>query len=436
MPLIPGQVLDNHYRVVKMLAQGGYGTVYRAWDIQLNGPCALKENQGSGSNSRSQFEIEATMLASLSHPNLPKVRDHLLIPDGQFIVMDFIEGEDLQVKLNQSGGSLAEVQVLNWIYQVCDALTYMHNQNPPVIHRDIKPANIRISPQGKAVLVDFGIAKQQAGGRTRTGARAVTSGYSPPEQYTGQGTSVRSDIYALGATLYTLLTGLVLPESIQRLITPGGSAPIVVKPPHMIRPGITIGVSQVIMRAIHPDPAKRFASVKEFEAALRGGAAGARVAPQTTTYQPNLSPVGLPVSQSNSSAMPLNVHPGSAGKVSSSGHPGSKAATKRNGRFWLRYWFDGILVCGVYRLRVYISLICIREIRGSQSLSPGNSQGPCSIGRQPTRSRHRQPRKRRLPLPPVAASYRLQPIRPPSIESGDVSNAPDLTVWRFNQLRQ
>jgi eukaryotic-like serine/threonine-protein kinase len=123
MPLIPGQVLDNHYRVVKMLAQGGYGTVYRAWDIQLNGPCALKENLDSGPISRSQFEFEANMLASLSHPNLPKVRDHLVIPEGQFIVMDFIEGEDLQTKLKQSGVALAETQVLNWIYQVCDALT-------------------------------------------------------------------------------------------------------------------------------------------------------------------------------------------------------------------------------------------------------------------------------------------------------------------------
>ena len=119
--------------------------------------------------------------------------------------MDYVEGEDLDEMLDRNRRAAARAQVLDWIGQICDALVYLHGQNPPVIHRDIKPANIRITPQGKAMLVDFGIAKvfDAAVARPRIGARAVTPGYSPPEQY-GQGrTDARSDVYALGATLYT-----------------------------------------------------------------------------------------------------------------------------------------------------------------------------------------------------------------------------------------
>jgi serine/threonine protein kinase len=196
-----------------------------------------------------------------------------------------------------------------WIRQVCDALAYLHNQTPPVIHRDIKPANIRVTPQGKAVLVDFGIAKQQVGGQaTTTGAKAVSPGYSPPEQYTG-GTTVRSDIYAFGATLYTLLTGLMLPESIQRIISQSGGAPAVVKPPHMVRPGIQQNVSNAIMRAIRPDPGQRFSSIGEFQAALFG-LPGQRPAGQPAaapTHTPTVvgPPPGISTSAGSQAAQPV-----------------------------------------------------------------------------------------------------------------------------------
>jgi serine/threonine protein kinase len=251
----------------------------------------------------------------------------------------------------------------------------MHNQNPPIIHRDIKPANIRVTPQGKAVLVDFGIAKQQAGGRTRTGARGVTSGYSPPEQYTGQGTSVRSDVYALGATLYTLLTDLVLPESIQRLITSGGTAPVVVKPPHMIRPGITTGVSQVIMLAIHPDPAKRFVSVKEFEEALRSGPSGARVGQQSAASLHRPPAVSPPVLKANQSVLPLNMQQRNLSKAAPSGHYGGKGPTKRNGKIWLGIGLTGLLFVVLIGLGIYFS-----------DLYSQNQGQPISIAGQFTRT--------------------------------------------------
>jgi serine/threonine protein kinase len=144
-------------------------------------------------------------------------------------------------------------------------LSYLHSQNPPIIHRDIKPANIRITPQGKAVLVDFGIAKQNSGGKSTTvGAKAISPGYSPPEQYMGSGTDERSDVYALGATLYTLLTGIELPESIGRMMAGQTGT----QPPHLARIDVQPQVSLAIMQAIDPSPTRRFASIAEFQSAL------------------------------------------------------------------------------------------------------------------------------------------------------------------------
>ena len=218
MTLTQGQIIQTRYRVAGLLGQGGFGAVYKGWDVNLNRPVAIKENLDTSPEAQRQFQHEAEILSNLSHPNLPRVTDHFLTSDvGQYLVMDFIEGEDLQAMLNRTGRALPEAQVLNWIDQICGALAHLHEQEPPVIHRDIKPANIKITPRGKAVLVDFGLAKVfDPVLKTTVGARAVTPGYSPPEQY-GQGkTDQRSDVYSLGATLYTLLTGQEPPESVER----------------------------------------------------------------------------------------------------------------------------------------------------------------------------------------------------------------------------
>ncbi|MBN1149006.1 MAG: serine/threonine protein kinase, partial [Anaerolineales bacterium] len=202
MPLAQGQTLHNRYRIVGLLGQGGFGAVYRAWDITFEIPCAIKENTETSEAAQRQFLREAKLLHVLRHPNLPLVKDYFFLPSqGQYLVMDYVEGQDLgEMLLN---GPLEEARVLPWIMQVCDALSYLHSQNPPVIHRDIKPGNIKITPQGKAVLVDFGISKvYDPAMATTVGARAVTPGYSPPEQYGKGTTDARSDLYALGATLY------------------------------------------------------------------------------------------------------------------------------------------------------------------------------------------------------------------------------------------
>jgi hypothetical protein len=264
MTLDTGQVLNQRYRVVSLLGQGGFGAVYRAWDMKLRGPCALKENFSTSPEAQKQFDREASMLFNLRHPGLPRVFDSFVVPgQGQYLVMDFIEGEDLRQWLERAHKPLAEAQVLTWMRQICDALSYMHAQKPPIIHRDIKPANIKITPAGEAVLVDFGIAKEHNPNlETTVGARAITPGYSPQEQY-GQGkTDARSDVYALGATLYTLLTGQEPLESIERGLGKPLAAPI------SINPSISRSTDQAIIKAMEMLPERRFASMADFKAAL------------------------------------------------------------------------------------------------------------------------------------------------------------------------
>ncbi len=219
MALKDGQVLNSRYQIVRLLGQGGFGAVYQAWDLNLKVPCAVKENFETSPSAMRQFEREASMLAMLRHPNLPRVTDHFFIEgQGQYLVMDYIEGEDLRTILEREKKPLPEKQVTGWLVDICDALSYLHAQPVPVIHRDIKPANIKITSDGKAMLVDFGIAKAYSPeSRTTQGARALTPGYSPFEQYGQAPTDARSDIYALGATAYDVLTGQAPPESIARM---------------------------------------------------------------------------------------------------------------------------------------------------------------------------------------------------------------------------
>ena len=234
------------------------------WGVRV----AVKENLQASPEAYQQFEQEAHILARLSHPNLPRVSDHFTDPvtNRQYLVMDYIEGEDLKTLVERIG-PLPEHAALIWVGQVLDALEYLHRQQPPVIHRDVKPGNIKITPQGKAVLVDFGIAK--VGGpalSTLTGARAVTPGYAPPEQY-GTRTTERSDIYGVGATLYTMLTGRVLPEAPLRM---AGERLV---PPRQVVPGISRATETAVLRAVEMDTSKRWENISGFRRALQGQSA-------------------------------------------------------------------------------------------------------------------------------------------------------------------
>jgi eukaryotic-like serine/threonine-protein kinase len=274
--LAQGHVLNNRYRIVMQIGQGGFGSVYRAWDMTLNRACAIKENTDFTESTQRQFEREAQVLGSLSHPNLVKVLDLINIPgEAQYLVMEYIDGEDLD-SLLQREHRVDSARAIEWIIKVCAALIYLHEQNPPIVHRDIKPANIRLTPTGEVVLVDFGLVKVYSNGnKTTMGARAVTPGYSPPEQYGHGTTDARTDVYALAATLYSLLTGDPPEESVQRLFAP------VLRSVHAANPQVSSQLDLVLAKGLNVNAANRYQTIKAFQQALESAA---RPVVQTPAY--------------------------------------------------------------------------------------------------------------------------------------------------------
>lgn len=264
-----GTLLKNgSYRIDRLLGQGGFGAVYLADDLILEKQCAIKESLESSPEAQAQFEVEARILANLNQPHLPRVTDNFIEKSNglQYLVMEYVEGQNLAELLAQAG-PLPEEKVRDWADQVLGALAYLHAHRPrPIIHRDVKPDNIRLLPDGKTVkLVDFGIAKLGgAGDVTRYGARGVTPGFAPPEQY-GSGTSPSSDVYALGATVYNLLTGAKPPDALERAYA---KKPL--PPPRQLNSQISEKMEQVILTAMQLDPTLRFPDAQEMRLALQG----------------------------------------------------------------------------------------------------------------------------------------------------------------------
>ncbi|MBN1266610.1 MAG: serine/threonine-protein kinase [Anaerolineales bacterium] len=265
MPLDIGTILYHRYRIEEILGKGGMGAVYRAVDVNLGVHVAVKENYFITEEFARQFRREATILASLRQANLPRVTDHFVLKgQGQFLVMDYIEGQDLR-QMVEENGPLAEQQVLPWFLEICDALTYLHTLTPPIIHRDIKPGNIKITPDGQAYLVDFGLAKvvdENVG--TTLGAKAMTPGYSPPEQYGSGHTDHRTDVYSLAATMYATLTAVVPEESLERAMGRLALTPI-----NKRNSAISSGMARAIEKAMQVRPVDRYQTVSDFAAAIR-----------------------------------------------------------------------------------------------------------------------------------------------------------------------
>jgi len=263
MPLQPGEILNDRYRIEEQLGKGGMGAVYLAHDLTLNIKVAVKENLNLNPESERQFRREALLLATLRHPNLPRVTDHFILSERQYLVMDYVAGVDLHTRSMEKPPAVEEV--LAWAEAVADALHYLHTRQPPVIHRDIKPANLKLRPDGSVVLVDFGIAKESDLAQTTTGARGLTPGFSPPEQYGDQRTDARSDQYALAASLYALLTGQRPADSIQRML---GKEQL--KPIRQLNPAVPEHVEAALERAMALDRDQRFPDIDSFRRALRG----------------------------------------------------------------------------------------------------------------------------------------------------------------------
>jgi formylglycine-generating enzyme required for sulfatase activity/tRNA A-37 threonylcarbamoyl transferase component Bud32 len=261
-----GQTLNQRYQIQSILGKGGFGAVYKAWDRSLERYCAVKENLVVNIELQKQFKREAVILANLNHPNLVRVTDYFVVQNqGEYLVMDYIDGDDLGTILSRYGKPLPINQALNWINQICDALIYIHSQTPPIIHRDIKPANIRITSQGNAVLVDFGLAKVfSENTNTTIGARGLTPHFAAPEQYSMRGTDAQSDIYSLGVTSYCMLTYQVPPDSIEIMVGNIAPPPTVKK----INQNIPDVVSDAVQKSMQILRTERYKSVNEFKDAL------------------------------------------------------------------------------------------------------------------------------------------------------------------------
>lgn len=266
MTLERGALLHKRYRIVEILGQGGMGSVYRAVDENLGVDVAVKENLFTTDEYARQFRLEAVILANLRHPNLPRVTDHFVIGDqGQYLVMDYIEGEDLRQRMERVG-NITEDDAILMGASMCDALTYLHTRKPPILHRDIKPGNVKITPDGHIFLVDFGLAKVLHGSQaTTTGARAMTPGYSPPEQYGTARTDPRTDIYSLGATLYAALSGIIPEDGLARAMDNTQLTPLRKRNSKVSR-----RLAAAIEKAMGIDPADRFQNAEEFKRALLG----------------------------------------------------------------------------------------------------------------------------------------------------------------------
>jgi serine/threonine-protein kinase len=280
-PLSPGTTLWSRYRIIHLVGQGGMGAIYQAEDTRLEGRlCALKEVIPEPGDSpdqleqiQEQFHREASVLARLDHPNLPKVSDYFLHHGRDYLVMDFVPGRDLRELIEEArsqGRFLSEEQVLTWAEQLCAALEYLHSLDPPVLHRDIKPANIKLTPAGAIKLVDFGLVKLMAPDDNRTITVLQGRGtvqYTPLEQYGGDTghTNVRSDIYSLGATLYHLLTAQAPLEAKQRFLEPNTMPTI-----RDLNPQVSPHVENAIAHAMATHPDDRPSSIAEFRAELFG----------------------------------------------------------------------------------------------------------------------------------------------------------------------
>jgi serine/threonine protein kinase len=268
-PRAIGAVVYNRYRILRIVGRGGLGTVYQVADIIYGAHTifALKELADANPGARKQFELESRWLRELNHDSIPKVRESFEWDGRVYLVMDFVDGENLEQYLHRTNKPLPEAQALRWMLPVCDALYYLHTRTPPLLHRDVKPANIIVTPGGHPVLVDFGIAKAHLPGMNQTVTfvrKAGTEGYAPPEQYAANGmTGPWSDVYALGATLYQLLTGRVPRTAVDR-ITQSDQMPS----PRDLVPTISPLTNQAVMRAMELKPATRYQSVIEFAGAL------------------------------------------------------------------------------------------------------------------------------------------------------------------------
>lgn len=257
-----GSVIDNKYEILKQIGKGGMSTVYLAMDKRLNKQWAVKEINKAVNDKNNEVVVqsllaEANLMKRLDHPSLPRIVD--IIDNGRtiYVIMDYIEGESLDKILNTNGPQ-PQALVVEWAKQLCDVLSYLHNQKPPIIYRDMKPANIMLKPEGKLKLIDFGIAREYKQNNMTDTVSLGTRGYAAPEQFGGMGqTDARTDIYCLGVTLYHLLTG-------QNPAEP----PYELYPIRQWNPSLSSGLEYIVQKCTQLNPDDRYQNCDELMYAL------------------------------------------------------------------------------------------------------------------------------------------------------------------------
>src|SRR5258708_23430987 len=264
-------LLDGRYRVVRLVGKGGFGAVYEARDERFQGRrvVAIKEMSDAhlSPSERSQaitdFRHEADLLVQLRHPNLPDVSDFFEEGGKAYLVMEYVEGKTLEKEQEDIGGPIDEKVVMDWGLQLCDVLDYLHTRPQPIIFRDIKPSNVMLTQSGQLKLIDFGIARVFKSTAAKDTTSLGSRGYAPLEQYGRGQTDARSDMYALGATLYDLLTNSVPADAPTRRINPQ-----VFETPRQVNPRISPAVESIVLKAMEQEPKDRFQTAAEMYQAM------------------------------------------------------------------------------------------------------------------------------------------------------------------------
>jgi len=268
-----GKFLQQRYRIDKQIGQGGMGAVYVATDERFGSRVAIKETLFMDDNFRKAIEREARLLNSLKHTALPRVTDHFEEDNGQFLVMEYIAGEDVAAILEREQRPFPVGQVLKWADQLLDALDYLHNQTVPVVHRDIKPQNIKVTPKGDVILLDFGLAKgNPTDASKQTAAKSIfgySKNYASLEQIQGTGTDPRSDLYSLAATLYHLLTNVAPEDALTRAMSVLSQKGDPLLPANMVEPSVPKGLAGVLYQAMDLNASERPASAEQMRDMLR-----------------------------------------------------------------------------------------------------------------------------------------------------------------------
>lgn len=266
-------VLQNRYRIVRQLGRGGMGAVYEAVDQRLSSIVAIKETLVTSEEARRAFEREASLLANLRHRSLPSVTDHFAEGEGQFLVMQFIPGEDLAQLLELRQRAFPPADVVRWAEVILGALEYLHSHNPPILHRDIKPANLKLTHEGELFLIDFGLSKGAAGQMqtllTSRSVKGYTAAYAPLEQIHGGGTDPRSDLYSVGATLYHLLTYVPPVDAPTRFNALDDLQPDPMLPADQINSQVPQAMAQVLTQAMAMNRRNRPADAADMRRMLR-----------------------------------------------------------------------------------------------------------------------------------------------------------------------